>query len=59
MTSDKERLSKLETHISYIKDTVMKIDSKVDDLTAFRFKVLGAASVLAAVVSYIMCIIAG
>lgn len=54
MTTEKERLASLETSITYIKDKVDHIDKKVNDLTAFKFKVAGAASVLAAGVSYIM-----
>jgi len=54
MATDKERISTLETHISYIRTTVESIDKKVDDLSAFKFKVMGAASVLAAIISFVV-----
>lgn len=57
MNTDKERLASLETSIRYIRDKVDHIDRKVDDIAAFRFKVAGAASVLAAAISYITSII--
>ncbi len=59
MSTDKERLANLETHINYIKKAVDNIDRKVDDLTAFKFKIFGAASVIAGVVSYVTYIIVG
>jgi len=59
MVTDKERLSTLETHIAYIKKTVDCINIKVDDLTAFKFKVLGASSVIAGLIAYITSLITG
>lgn len=56
MSTDKERLSTLETHVNYIKETVDKIDGKVDDLVAFKLKVMGAASVIAGIVAYITAV---
>jgi len=59
MTSDKERISTLETHVSYIKEAVDRIDGKVDDLIGFKLKVAGAASAIAGIVAYITAIIVG
>lgn len=58
MSTDKERISTLETHISYIRTTVESIDTKVDALTAFKFKVIGAASVIASIVSFVVATMA-
>jgi hypothetical protein len=58
MSSDKERLAVLETNVSYIKDTVDRIDKRVEDLNAFKFKVMGAASVLAALISFVVATMA-
>lgn len=53
MASDRERISKLETHITYIKDGIDRIDHKVDDLVGFKLKILGGASVVAATVAWL------
>jgi hypothetical protein len=58
MSTDKERLAILETNIVYIKDTVCRIDQRVEDLNAFRFKVLGASSVIAGIISFVIAAVA-
>lgn len=54
-----EKVAVIETHINYIRDTVGRIDKKVEELAAFKLKVIGAASTIAAIVSYITVIIVG
>lgn len=58
MPTDKERLAILETNIMYIKHTVDRIDQRVEDLNAFRFKIMGAASALATLISFVVATLA-
>ena len=51
MVSDKERITALETSLTYIKEKLDSIDSKVDDLQGLKFKLLGAAATIAAFIS--------
>ena len=53
------RIAVLESHIEYIKEAVTRIDNKVEDLSSFKFKLMGAATVVAGIISFVVATMAG
>lgn len=49
--SEKERIVALETSLTYIKEKLDSIESKMDSFTSFKFQVIGASGIVALIIS--------